>query len=176
MKDIAELRSRPTVFLYRFIKTHKMRCVLCRFHLFELYFHVFIVAFSGVFNNPIYTCKLLDFWRSLVQFFHRLCGLSLFLCVDRSLRRVCTCVSDRLRAVASSTLSGVERYRWISNRFSRPDSCESEKTVRAFRRLQCFPGNSAWCWNKAGICMPAGVGQQWFGIPISQNKQTNKRQ
>lgn len=70
--------------------------------------------------------------------------------------RACTWVSDRLSAVASSTLSGVDRYRWISNLFSRPDSCESEKTVRAFLRRQCFPGSSAWCWNKAGICIPAG--------------------
>lgn len=69
---------------------------------------------------------------------------------------VYTCVSDRLRAVASSTLSGVDRYRWISNLFSSPDSWESENTVRAFRRRQCLPGNSAWCWNKAGICTPAG--------------------
>lgn len=67
-----------------------------------------------------------------------------------------TWVSDRLSAVASSTLSGVDRYLWISNLFSRPDSWESEKTVRAFLRRQCFPGNSAWCWNKAGICIPAG--------------------
>lgn len=54
-----------------------------------------------------------------------------------------TWVSERLRAVASSTRSGVERYRWISNLFSRPESCESENTVRALRRRQCFPGSSA---------------------------------
>lgn len=79
--------------------------------------------------------------------------------------RACTCVSDRLSAVASSTLSGVDRYRWISNLFSRPDSCESEKTVRAFLRLQCFPGNSAWCWNKAGICIPAGEKKHSYNYP-----------
>lgn len=65
-----------------------------------------------------------------------------------------TCVSERLSAVASSTRSGVERYRCISKRFSRPESCESEKTVRAFRRRQCFPGSSGWCWNNDGICTP----------------------
>ncbi|TNN80115.1 hypothetical protein EYF80_009626 [Liparis tanakae] len=43
------------------------------------------------------------------------------------------------------------------------NSCESEKTVRAFRRLQCFPGNSAWCWNRAGICMPTDeVKKYWW--------------
>lgn len=76
-------------------------------------------------------------------------------CFGRSVRCVCaTCVSERLSAVASSTLSGVDRYRWISKRFSSPDSWESENTVRAFLRRQCFPGNSAWCWNRAGICIP----------------------
>lgn len=65
-----------------------------------------------------------------------------------------TCVSERLSAVASSTRSGVERYRCISKRFSSPESCESEKTVRAFLRRQCFPGNSGWCWNNDGICTP----------------------
>lgn len=91
---------------------------------------------------------------------------------------VCTCVSDRLSAVASSTLSGVDRYRWISNLFSRPDSCESEKTVRAFLRLQCFPGNSAWCWNKAGICIPTGVRWQRFRIrgTLPENRQQARQQ
>lgn len=55
-----------------------------------------------------------------------------------------TCVSDRLSWFASSTLSGVDRYRWASNRFSSPFSCWSLKTVRAFRRRQCFPGLSCW--------------------------------
>lgn len=87
-------------------------------------------------------------------------SISFCLCV-----RARTCVSDRLSAVASSTLSGVDRYRWISNLFSRPDSCESEKTVRAFLRLQCFPGNSAWCWNKAGICIPAGDKKHSYNYP-----------
>ena len=49
-----------------------------------------------------------------------------------------TCVSERLRAVARSTLSGVERYLCASNRRSRPHSCASENTVRAFRRRQCL--------------------------------------
>lgn len=55
-----------------------------------------------------------------------------------------TCVSDRLSWFASSTLSGVDRYRWASNRFSSPFSCWSLNTVRAFRRRQCFPGLSCW--------------------------------
>lgn len=103
-------------------------------------------------------------------------------CFDRRLTSkrvcacVCTCVSDRLSAVASSTLSGVDRYRWISNLFSRPDSCESEKTVRAFLRLQCFPGNSAWCWNKAGICIPTGFRWQRFRIRELCQKTDNKPQ
>lgn len=83
-----------------------------------------------------------------------------------------TCVSDRLSAVASSTLSGVDRYRWISNLFSRPESCESEKTVRAFLRLQCLPGNSAWCWNKAGICIPARSSGWELLSELSEKKQT----
>ena len=40
--------------------------------------------------------------------------------------------------MASSTRSGVERYLCASNRRSSPQSCPSEKTVRAFLRRQCF--------------------------------------
>lgn len=92
----------------------------------------------------VYVRHFLSFFDS----FFNVCVSGLGVCAR-------TCVSDRLSAVASSTLSGVDRYRWISNLFSRPESCESEKTVRAFLRLQCLPGNSAWCWNKDGICIPA---------------------
>jgi hypothetical protein len=53
-----------------------------------------------------------------------------------------TWVSERLSAFANSTLSGVERYRWASNRFSRPVSWWSENTVLAFRRRQCFAPRS----------------------------------
>jgi len=53
-----------------------------------------------------------------------------------------TWVSERLRAAASSTLSGVDKYLWASNLFSRPVNCWSEKTVLALRRLQCLePGS-----------------------------------
>lgn len=83
--------------------------------------------------------------------------LSCFLCfIRRFWNHVFTCVSLRLKADASSTLSGVERYLWAANLFSRPVSWGSLKTVRAFLRRQCFSAlrdislgelpNKAW-WN-----------------------------
>lgn len=70
--------------------------------------------------------------------------LSCFLCFMRRFwNHVFTCVSDKLRAFASSTLSGVERYLCASNLFSRPCSCWSLNTVRALRRRQCFDEGSA---------------------------------
>jgi len=63
--------------------------------------------------------------------------LSCFLCFMRRFwNHVLTCVSLSPNAVASSTLSGVDRYRCASKRFSRPDSCGSLNTVRALRRRQ----------------------------------------
>lgn len=53
-----------------------------------------------------------------------------------------TWVSDRLRALASSILSGVLKYLCASNRFSNPFNCWSLNTVRAFLRRQCFPPGS----------------------------------
>lgn len=62
---------------------------------------------------------------------------SCFLCFMRRFwNQVFTCVSLSPKAVASSTRSGVDRYRCPSNRFSRPDSCGSLNTVRAFLRRQ----------------------------------------
>lgn len=65
--------------------------------------------------------------------------LNCFLCfILRFWNHVFTCVSLRLKADASSTRSGVERYLWAANLFSRPVSWGSLKTVRAFLLLQCF--------------------------------------
>ena len=63
-----------------------------------------------------------------------------------------TCVSDSWSWLASSTLSGVERYLCASNLFSRPPSCASLNTVLAFLRRQCLPGAS--CWNNPGRWNP----------------------
>lgn len=61
-----------------------------------------------------------------------------FLCfIRRFWNQVFTCVSLRPSAEASSTRSGVDRYRWASNRFSNPVSCGSLNTVRAFLLRQC---------------------------------------
>lgn len=49
-----------------------------------------------------------------------------------------TCASDRFKALASSTRSGVLKYFCPSNRFSSPFNWWSLNTVRAFRRRQCF--------------------------------------
>lgn len=64
---------------------------------------------------------------------------SCFLCFIRLFwNHVFTCVSLSPSAVASSTLSGVDRYLWASNLFSRPVNCGSLNTVLAFLRLQCL--------------------------------------
>ncbi|KAK0136593.1 Jhy [Merluccius polli] len=69
-----------------------------------------------------------------------------------------------LSAVASSTRSGVDRYRWISKRFSRPDSCESENTVLpdVKKYWWCSGLWRAWCGCGARI----GVGIS--GYPYSR--------
>lgn len=64
---------------------------------------------------------------------------SCFLCfIRRFWNQVLTCVSLKPSAVASSTRSGVDKYRCASKRFSSPESCGSLKTVRALRRRQCL--------------------------------------
>lgn len=65
--------------------------------------------------------------------------LSCFLCfILLFWNQVLTWVSLKLRAPASSTLSGVDRYLWAENRFSNPVSWGSLKTVLAFRLRQCL--------------------------------------
>ena len=51
---------------------------------------------------------------------------------------VFTWASDKFNALANSTRSGVLRYFCPSNRFSKPFSWWSLKTVRALRRRQCL--------------------------------------
>ena len=70
-----------------------------------------------------------------------------------------TCVSDKFSAEANSTLSGVDKYLWASNRLSSPHSWWSEKTVLAFRRRHCLPDSEE---NKEENGMPKKKGKRPF--------------
>jgi hypothetical protein len=76
-------------------------------------------------TDSIYTPLLCYVMMILIIYMNLLlcccCFLICFLCFIRLFwNQVFTWVSDRFRAPASSTRSGVERYRWDSNRFSKP--------------------------------------------------------
>ena len=62
--------------------------------------------------------------------------LNCFLCfIRRFWNQVFTCVSERWRAAANSTLSGVLRYLCASNLASKPASCWSLKTFEEYKQL-----------------------------------------
>lgn len=61
-----------------------------------------------------------------------------FLCfILRFWNHVFTCVSLRLSAFASSTLSGVERYRWAENLFSSPNKNKKSHSISSKMLLKC---------------------------------------
>lgn len=87
-------------------------------------------AFRFVFQS------LLKVWRCVLNssafltcFFHF---------ILRFWYHVFTCICDRPRDSASSSLSGVDKYFWSSNLFSSPMSCSSVKTVRLLRHFLGF--------------------------------------
>ena len=85
-------------------------------------------------------------WKSILDFY----------CIYWDLS---TCVSDKFNAEANSTLSGVDKYLWASNRLSSPHSWWSEKTVLAFRRRHCLPDSEE---NKEENGMPKRKGIRPF--------------
>lgn len=76
-----------------------------------------------------------------------------------------TCVSLRFKAVASSTRSGVLKYRCAANLFSNPVNCGSLNTVLAFRLRQCFKAPRESSLTEGAIAPGANRAPGWNGRP-----------